>query len=247
MSLDLKIKKAIKASEKDDFHKHPLGELGIVPVNPFRSLMIGKSQSGKSNLILSLLTRTEFYKKFFDKIYLFSTTYSEDSDWKQYLKDNKEKDFVASSDLNEEVIKELMDEQKNMINKKGKRLSNQILVIFDDIITNKSLKSSIVKDLLFTGRHYLISIMISSQSYKEISRPLRMQATNIFLFRPSQDEIQRVSEENSNVFVDKKELNNLIKEATKERFSFFHINKQQSPEDWYRINLDKQIILKNEN
>lgn len=243
MSIDLKIKKAVKQSEKDDFQKVALGELGVIPVNPFRMLCIGKSQSGKSTLILNLLNRKEFYKGFFDRVYLFSTSFEEDTDWKSYLKDTKD-NVETSNDLSEEIIEEIITSQKEHIAKRGKRFSPQILIILDDIVTNKTLKSKTIKDLLFYGRHYLISIIISSQSYKEINRPLRLQATNIALFKPSQDEIKRVAEENSNVFIDNRELSNIIKEATKERFSFFHINKQREPEDWYRIGFDKQIIIK---
>ena len=47
-------------------------QCGILPEHPFRSFIVGSSGSGKTNYLLSILTR--WYKDYFDKIYVFSMT-----------------------------------------------------------------------------------------------------------------------------------------------------------------------------
>ena len=184
--LDLTIKKALKAKKQDIIEKNPLYEHNIIPNVIFRALFIGKTMSGKSNLILYLLNQKKFYRGFFDEIHIFSPTASEDATYKQYIEETKDNVAVHDEVLDED-IEAVMSEQKKIIDKMGLRFSKNVLFIFDDIITDKSMKNKMIKDLFFKGRHYNINIFLSSQSYKEIPRALRLQSSNLFVFKPSKD------------------------------------------------------------
>ena len=49
-------------------------QCGILPTHPYRAYLVGASGSGKTNLLLNLLTRQGFYKNWFDKIFVISPT-----------------------------------------------------------------------------------------------------------------------------------------------------------------------------
>ena len=63
--------------------------LEIINKFPSLTLCVGKSGSGKSNVVANMLTKKEFMKGFFDQIYLFSPTANSD-DLVEHLKLKKE-------------------------------------------------------------------------------------------------------------------------------------------------------------
>ena len=240
--IDFTTKKALKTKNKDVIEKNNLYDHHIIPNVIFRALFIGKTMSGKSNLIIFLLNQKKYYKRFFDEIHIFCPTVHDDATYKQYMDETKDT-VIPHEEIDEETIMQTMEEQKRTIDKMGIRFSKNILFIFDDIITDGAFKKKFMKDLFFRGRHYNINIFLSSQSYKEVPRALRLQASNIFVFKPSADEVLRLAEEQTNALCDKKLLSLIIEDATKEKYSFIHINKQTDPENWYRQGLDKVYTL----
>ena len=62
----------------------PMMQADIIPRHASAVIFNGKSGSGKSNLMINLLTRPHFYKGYFDLTFLFSPTANSD-DLPQYL------------------------------------------------------------------------------------------------------------------------------------------------------------------
>ena len=82
----------------------------------------------------------------------------------------------------ENIIENLLDYQKN--NKKNGEKLEQILIIFDDFITNEELnqRRGIFTKLWSMERNFGISLLISSQEYMQILAPLRKMSDNFIIY-----------------------------------------------------------------
>ena len=134
---------------------------GLVPRFPFSMLLNGRSGSGKTNLLLNLLTRKEFYKAYFHYTVVFSPTAGNSDDLYDILKLPKE-NFKA--DFTEDDLEQIIESRKALISEKGiERVAKncRVLIIMDDIIADRSfLQSESALRAFALLRHYLCSILI---------------------------------------------------------------------------------------
>jgi hypothetical protein len=66
--------------EEHLYRARPLNSMLLT--HPHRLGIVAPSRSGKTNLIVNLLLRDEFYKKYFHRIYIWVPTYFDDDKWK---------------------------------------------------------------------------------------------------------------------------------------------------------------------
>lgn len=92
----------------------------IVPSIPFKSLIYAPSLSGKSVLITNLIQ--DIYRDCFERVYIFSPSIEIDDNWKntkKYLDDaikiSDDEPSLYQPEFNEEVVSEIMDTQKTII------------------------------------------------------------------------------------------------------------------------------------
>lgn len=218
--------KALK-TKKSDLPQSPFMEAEIINKFPSLTLCIGRSGSGKSNVVGNMLTKKEFMKDFFDEIYLFSPTAKSD-DLVEHL---KLKDDHIIEKLDESAITKLnkiVDDNTEKIKKNGiaaTAKNSKILILCDDCISEKVfIKSNILARLATAGRHALISTIISSQSYTRVPRVIRLQTQGLIVFPSSNDEIELLAEDLCPAGMSRKDFLELIKFATSERYSFLFVN-----------------------
>jgi len=232
-------------TKKSDLPQSPFMEADIINRFPSLTLCIGKSGSGKSNVMANMLTKKEFMKDFFDDIYLFSPTAKSD-DIVEHL---KLKDNHIIENLDETAITKLnkiVDDNIEKIKKQGISTvasKSKILIICDDCISEKVfIKSNILSKLATAGRHALISTVICSQSYTKIPRVIRLQAQGMIIFPSSNDELDLLCEDLCPPGMGKKSFLELIKFATDERYSFLFVNHHaKNPKEKFRKNFDEII------
>ena len=137
-----------------------------VPDHPYRILIIGRSRSGKTNLLLNLIEN----QPDIDKIYLYAKDPYESK--YQYLINKREgvginhfkdpKAFIEYSNDMHDVYKNIDDYNPNKENK---------IIVFDDMIAdmihNEKL-NSIVTELFISGRKLNISLAFITQSYFKV-------------------------------------------------------------------------------
>ena len=142
-----------------------------IPDNPYRSLIIGGSGSGKTNLLLNLIEN----QPDIDKIYLYAKDPYESK--YQYLINkrdsvginhyNDSKAFIVCSNDMHDVYKNIDDYNPNK--------ENKILIVFNDMIAdmdrNKKL-NSIVTELFIRDRKLNISLVFITQSYLKFQKML---------------------------------------------------------------------------
>jgi hypothetical protein len=145
----------------------------------------GMKGSGKSNLLLSSLRHKEFYKNYFDSIYLISPTAKNDSKFKS-LCEELDDDDRCFTNCDEETIESIMDRIMEFnANWKKKKRKPHSLIIFDDCIhmLPKSTQKSCIHELITTHRHLKTSIFITSQRFKSISTLIRSNTDIISFFK----------------------------------------------------------------
>lgn len=242
---------------KYDTNKHKikqrkLMEDNIIPTHASAVVFCGRSGSGKSNLLVNLADRPEFYGKtnkdnpktgYFDLVFLFSPTCHHD-DLPKYL------DIPSSRmyDKNfEGPLQHIIKTQKDIIEKKGLDKAPKLLIIFDDIISQKKfMNSEFFTQCYIQNRHIGISTWVCTQSFNKIPRVCRLQANNLFIFAGSGSETEILTAEFAPPHTSKKAFEGLIKHATNEPFNFLHINMRCKPEERFRRNLDVILTLNHE-
>lgn len=237
-------------TNKKNIPQRPTMEADIIPRHPSRVIFNGPSGSGKTNLCVNIMSRPEFLgkdkngKPYFDLIFLFSPT-SEADDLVQFLEIPNKRIFPRF-DIN--TLDNIIETQKEIIEKNGGiengglNKAPKILIIFEDIQSDKKFMSS--KSFLqcfVMSRHYSISVYLLGQAWNLTPRSCRLNASNIFFFACSQSEHKLLVDEFTPPRLTKKEFAELVDHATEEDYSFLHINKHVGFKERHRKNL-KEIL-----
>ena len=201
---------------------------GIVPKHPFRLLISGASGSGKSNLLLDLLTCKKKFHSYFDIIFIISPTCGKLDDSYNLLvekmKQGRTKLFMIN-DLDPAQVKHIMTINKKIIEKKGAHKSPKILIVYDDIISDvKFMNSKPFKQSFVASRHYNASVVICTQKYNAVPRVARLQASHVCYFRGNQSEDERIIDEFCPPKYTKREFEEVLNHATRKPYSFLYVN-----------------------
>ena len=155
-----------------------------------------------------------------------------------------EENFI--DDVSGDLLKEIIAEQKSIIQKYGKSVADEILLIYDDTVSAKKFwNSQSVLKMLLNSRHYKISIIITSQSYKLIPKNLRLNMSLLILFfTANMKELQSIYEENSSSIGWKKFEEIFVDTTEKKAYNFLTINYQSKPQARLQSGFENVIDLK---
>jgi hypothetical protein len=228
------------STNKHKIKQRPLMEKNVIPQHASAVVFCGRSGSGKSNLLVNLADRKEYFKDYFDLIFFFSPTCHHD-DLPEYLDIPANRMFDSNFQA---PLQHIIKTQKEIIERKGLDKAPKILIIFDDIISQKKfMNSEFFTKMYIQNRHLGISTWVCTQSFNKIPRVCRMQANNLFIFAGNGSEMEILAQEFCPPHTKKKEFEDLIKHATKDRYNFLHINMREPPETRYRKNLDTILSI----
>ena len=217
-----------------------------IPCHPFRAILSGSSGSGKTNLLLHLLTSKTLYKDYFDLIFVISPTAGRLDDSYQVLEENNPKTKIKIiNDLDPDKIEQIMETNKKLILEHEVHKAPRILIIYDDVISHKRFMNS--KSFLHSfiaSRHYNASVFICTQKFTAVPRTARIQANAVFFFKGTNGERLVLAEEFSPAGYHKREMETIIDFATSEPYSFLFINLQAPHGKRIRKNLDQILLLK---
>lgn len=167
--------------------KQFIGSNSPLPKNQYNIWCIfGSRGSGKSTLLLNSLNHKEFYKNYFDNIYLISPTAQRDLKF-ELLCEELKNDNKCFTSCDEEIIKDIMEEIKTFNdswNYKKKKREPRSLIIFDDCLhaLPKTSSKSVIHELITTNRHLKTSIFITSQKFKALNTLIRANCDIISFF-----------------------------------------------------------------
>lgn len=244
----LKIKK-IKSC-KDDITNPILSEQDIIPRLGTSSIMNGTTGQGKSTLLTNIVSSKRFFggllpngKAVFTHKFLVSPT-AEGDDVQKKLGIDEEDTFT---DLEEapDLIRVIMDAQKKKVKDLGSDKAPQVLLVYDDVISNPLfMRTDEFTKSFIASRHYNLTTFVCSQSWTAVPRRCRLQAKNIFFFASPLSEVELLCQEYCPPNMTKKQFMKMVDYCTSEPYSFLYINKSVPMEKRFRKNLGEMINLK---
>lgn len=203
-----------------------------LPQPPFRLGLIAPTGAGKTVLAVNLLLRSHFYKGYFEKIFLWSPTFEENPEWEE-VDDQITEVFEDFDNLNLE-LQSIVDAQHSE--------QARTMIIFDDADEVIS-KNEDVIHLMKRGRHFNISVVLITQHYNTLCSKIRTQFSNIVVFRiPGGLELKTITDRQRG-HLSKREFEKALAFATRDPFSFLHINHQAADRSMHFMkNFDVKIF-----
>lgn len=223
---------------KDSYDKHILSQHNELWQIPFRLLIVGASLvSGKTNLLINLLTREEFYYGYWlpQNIYIISES----------LQTPKYKLLIDFLDIphknlydkyNEVKLKDLYAKlQEEFLAKK-----EHSLIIFDDVLYSNEMNSASSKKkgdlcskLFCNGRHFLISSIVIAQEITQISKTMRSQCTGACIFEQSESDWETINQFGNKSITTKSNFIKTMMKVTEPQYSFVtYIATNQRNQRW---------------
>lgn len=222
-NVSLSVKNYDKAASVKSFQKH-----GDLLRNSKRCLVVGRSGSGKTNLILSLLEHPEGLR--FENIYIYSKSLHQPKYeyLRRLLKPLKEIEYNEYD--NEEAIVPPFDIKPNSV------------IIFDDIPCRNQ---NIIRDYFTFGRHKNTDCFFLFQGYSSIIKQLLRENSNfLILFEQDLTSLKHIYNDHCMIDMSFDEFKKLCSLCWKEDFGFVVIDKDRDiNEGKYRKNFDSFIYL----
>jgi predicted GIY-YIG superfamily endonuclease len=197
--------KPFKIDEYYDARIENIHPLLVKP--PFRWIMIGGTNSGKSTLIQNLVFKKTGYVRnknaYFDEVYYFIGSKDDAlKNEKLILKYKLEKKIKLIINYNDDEMKNLYDDIENDIERDEDEDPRNILFIFDDMILNNishQIKKNMVDKIFIQGRHINASIIISTQKFTCLNLNMRVCNLSVITIFNSTNkkEIEQVVEDHS--------------------------------------------------
>jgi hypothetical protein len=152
-------------------------------------------------------------------------------------------DLNFTEDVSIELIQNIITQQKMIIKKFGKETADRVLLIYDDTVAEtKFWNSPKVRQLMFNSRHYKVSLIITTQAYHSIPKPLRLNMSLMLLYYTANaTELKTIYEENSSnlTFTEFQFMFNEV--CTSRAFNFLTINYQNQIKFRYIYCLERFI------
>lgn len=204
---------------------------------PSRAIFNGPGGSGKTNFCITLLTDPRFMLGFFDHIFVYCPSAGMQTDY-DHLTKAYPPDMLEIKDFSPEEVKKDWEMTKKIteICKKKEWPLPQTLMLFDDLILTPGFDTA-TSMLNTKARHDAISVWVISQGLMSLRRLMRLQASHIFAFSPTESEIERLANECTNALCGADTVRQMILQATKERFLPFYCNRHAPTHLQYRQGL----------
>ena len=218
---------------------------GILPKLPSSYLVIGRSGSGKSTNIAALLTDPQLLGGYFNYIVVFSDVACDDV--LKHALQLPDENYICGEDFTEDKVKSILTTMEKKIKEMGIKkacVEFKVCIVFDDILSRaKLLKSDTMRKLFTANRHYLLSVMILSQYLKSIPPVIRQNVSGLVFYPSSLMEIEKLAEENTPPFMNKKQFIQVVEHACNEKHSFLFINRKDDTEKQLRKGYDTILTL----
>jgi hypothetical protein len=222
---------------------------------PTRSLICSPSGGGKTVLLSNLIL--DVYRDCFSRIFVFSPSIHVDHTWlpvKKYIESvmkvkHTDEDPIYFSEYEPDQLENIIETQHKIIKHmkdKGQTKLFQILVVIDDFADNPdfSRNSKLLNQLYIRGRHNCISTITSTQKYRAISNIIRINITEIFIFKlRNAVDLEAILEELS-ALTDKKTLMSIYNAAVEKPYNFLYIKmNSKDKNEMFFINFEKRIEI----
>jgi len=189
---------------------------------PFRMLITGASGSGKTQTLLSIIYNMP---NTFENIFI--TTKNKDEPLYNYIDDKYGKKSVKITEIDKDGLPDLDKLDK----------TQQNLIIFDDLVGEKNQKP--MEQYFLRARKKNASMIYITQSYYAVPKMIRNNLSYLIVKQiASMKNLTMIGRE-YDLGIDKKELIEMYKYATKEKSDFLLIDLEGEPNERFRKNLNE--------
>lgn len=218
-----------------------------LPKPPFFIIIQGSVGSGKTSLLYSLLNS---YQKnnFFDVIYFYNRVSDSDKVWLKFEKEKKTAVEVFNNYRDDRLLYQIdvIDKVQNKRREKKKRPLN-ILFVFDDMAYSNIVsrgKSTALDQLVINRRHYNVSLIVTSQTYKALNINLRTNnLSHLVLLRANLKDLKMIAEDHNAGMIEEDDFVELYNEVKKKgKYNFLVVDYQDDPDKIFKQNFNE--ILK---
>jgi len=212
-----------------------------LPKKSFSMLIVGKPGTGKTNLLLNLITKQgKAFNKKFDKVFIFSPSLGtiKGDDPFELIPDNQ-KYSEATFDNIDNFLEQIAD------------TGEKVLLILDDVVADirgkgKGEIENKLEKIFFNRRHLCgaggsCSVIATSQTYNKISPKLRKSASQFILFENRQKAEQK-SIFQEIILLPEKEYFDVMKYVYNKKHNFMYIDTTRSQDDMIHKCFTKLII-----
>ena len=191
--------------------------------------IIGSAGSGKTSMMVNLLTSTQAYKKAYHSVHIVMPSHSVAS-----LKKNV---FKNHPRMHDELTWSVLDGILESVKEDAEEKYNSLLIL-DDVtasLKDKSLQQ-LLKKTIYNRRHYRLSIMILVQSYNAMPLSIRKTLSHFLSYKPrNKKEFTAIFEEL--IFLDREQGEALTRFVFDKpyQFIFADVNTNQLYKNFDRI------------
>lgn len=190
---------------------------------PFRMIIAGNSGSGKTQTLLNILYNMP---DTFEKIFI--TTKCKNEPLYEFLEEKlKDKGLKIT-----EGIENLPD-----LDKFDKE--QQTLIILDDLVNEPARQQRPIADYFIRARKKNASLIYISQSFYAVPKIIRDNITYLIIKQVSSMKNLTMIARECSLGIDKKQLTDIYKDATKNKQDFLMIDLEGDPEERFRKNFDE--------
>ncbi len=216
----------------------PINE--ILPRLAMRAIALGPSSSGKTNMLVTLLTDPRFYKGKFSKVYWCSPTAKVDPSLdvlRKYIKDDLKQDQDDDPTFHESIdvpfLQSRVERQRKIteyLKKTRLQKGFSMIIVLDDLADVKrgvAEISKFVDGLFVKARHWNVSVILSTQKLKLplISPTCRVNTTALFVWRlRNQSDLWMGLIFEYSALVSKDKLYKAYHQAISKPYNFFYID-----------------------
>ena len=148
-----------------------------LPCTPFFLTITGSAGSGKTSMLVNLLTSPQAYKKAFHAVHIIMPAHSVAS-----LKKNI---FAKHPRMHDELNFATLDRIYEQVIKDSEEKMSSLLIMDDVTASLKNLEiQMLLKKIIFNRRHYRLSIICLVQSYNAMPLAIRKTISHLACYKP---------------------------------------------------------------
>ncbi len=218
-----------------------------LPGFPSTILLVGRPGSGKTNVLMNLLTQPTFWYKFFDKIFLCGPTVKNDKLYQTITV--PEEQIVTNQEEFLPKLEEWIAQQTEEV-KRDAAKAPKCLFVFEDITSfYHTLQTKPAFSRCFNQiRHLKSSAVAMVHKLKAFNRTCRMCAQHILAWPVNQSEVVQLYEDYGPVNMDKKQFAKMFDYATEPTPEcpkpFLYINMMVPERNRFRRNFTEILHVK---
>lgn len=191
-----------------------------LPCRPFFMAIIGSAGSGKTSLMINLLTSRNAYCKAFHHVHVVMPSHSvaslKNNPFEGHERIHDELDYSSLENITASVKDAAADKKSSLL------ILDDVTVALKDADIQRELK-----DLIYNRRHYRLSIIVLVQSYIAMPLSIRKTLSHFAMFKPrNKKEYTAIFEEL--ISMDKSEAERLMRFVFDSQYSFLFADVEQT-------------------